>query len=171
MDNGWRRNKYGGLFKLNDYMNSYIRSGNSDNIYIDKDGRVYEVKKKEEKNGDVSYGHIGLNEKGEEKAWLEYVKLNNNVSGDSYRFNGTKYQISGIKVDENYKRKGLGTRLYKEIGKISNHEEIKFGTLTKEGKSLVDSVAVITRIENYANETLYYGKIKEWFDETRRIFG
>ena len=25
MDNGWRRNKYGGIFNVNDYMNNQIR--------------------------------------------------------------------------------------------------------------------------------------------------
>lgn len=159
MDNGWRRNKYGGLFNINDYINKGIRNNGLDNVFVDKDGKVYEIKRNEEYSGELNLGHIGLKDNGIEAGWLEYVKVNDITNSDKYKLGGTRYKVFGIKVEEQYRKKGLGTKLYQEFGKITNYEEVFFGSLTEDGKKLVDKVATITRTGYHGPEKTYFGKI------------
>lgn len=80
-----------------------------------------------------------------------------------YDFNKTsltdKFNVDEIAVKEEYRGKGIATKLYRELQKRAGNQELHFGELTEEGKKLVESIGTITRKTN-EKYPHYWGKIK-----------
>ena len=122
-DNGWRRNKYGGLFNVNDYMNKKIRNSKQDNITTiirgDFEGKVFKNKYIKDENGQVT-------------GQLDYYIENNEVT------------VEMIRVYDQFRRKGYATKLLKNLQKETGNKDINFDMLTDDGKKLIDKIGVIT---------------------------
>jgi hypothetical protein len=155
MHEEWRRNKYGGLFKVtNDYMNQKIRKNNEPKI-----------NEQEMKFGDYSLCAMWINDKdGNPVASVKYLKLNDMKKREVYKrmFGGKRIAIQMVEVNENERRKGYATKLLKNLQSKYPKEEIRFGQLEPDGEKLLNSIANITDselLEGHKRRT-YYGTIK-----------
>lgn len=142
-DNGWRRNKYGGWFNINDYMNKKIRQS-----YIDKNTIIKTIIDDTFDNIDKRHKYIIDKKTGITMGQLDYVVDNNNP------------RIEMIKVYDEYKRKGYGTKLMQSLQKDFKEKEIDFGILTKEGEPFIKSIAEITEKKKGIYDYRYKGKIR-----------
>lgn len=143
-DNGLRRNRYGGWFNINDYMNKKIRQS-----YIDKNTIIKTVMDDTFEGVDKRHKFIVDRKTGITMGTLDYV-VENNIP-----------RVEMIKVYDEYKRKGYGTKLMQSLQKDFKGKEIDFGILTKEGKPFIESIGEITEIRKGKYDNYYKGKIKE----------
>ena len=139
-DTGWRRNKYGGLFNINDYMNQKIRNSKKDNITTII---------KEEFNGQIFKSKYSKNENGQVTGQLDYVEQNGET------------MVQMIKVYSQFQRNGYATKLLKSLQKDVGNKDINFDILTDDGKKLIDKIGIITkeRKDDYGKSHCY-GRIK-----------
>lgn len=139
-DTGWRRNKYGGWFNINDYMNKKIR---------------------EKTNKVTDYTNIKIKEMGSNNRFRIRAEIDNNiVSSLDYKEVNGQPAVVYIRTQEKYRNQGIATKLYQELQKKYQGKEIKFGELTKEGQKLINKIGTITKKEkNKDGFYEYYGNI------------
>lgn len=145
-DNGIRRNKYGGYFNINDYMNKAIRKS-----YINQNTVVKTIKDDTFYGVDKRHKYIVDRKTGITTGQLDYVVENG------------KPRVEMIFINPEYRRKGYGTILMKNLQKDFSNQEINFGILTPQyGEPFIKSIANITNEALGKTGTKYYkGKIKE----------
>lgn len=139
-----RKNKNGGWFDLNAYLNKFIRKS-----YLDKNTMIKTIKEENSiLNNDKRHKYIINRHTGIIMGELDY-HIDNNTPTIDY-----------IRVYEEYKRKGYGTKLVQSLQKDYRGKEINFDIITKEGKPFFDSVAEYTEVKKGEYDYHYKGKIK-----------
>lgn len=127
----WRTNKYGQRFPItNEYMNNKIKG-------------AYTIKKQQDrqfKNYKTMEMYFGKDKAG----YLEYQDNNGNIT------------VNVIEVEERYRRKGVATRLLKELKNEYGDITYKFSAVLSDGEQLLKSQTNIIKQE-YGD---YYVKIK-----------
>ena len=120
----------------------------------------------EEKNmGDISNCALYMIDENKMPiAYITYLKLNDMKKSDLYKsmFGGKRIAIEMIQVNEEFRRKGYATKLFKKLQSKYPNEEMRFGQLEPDGEKLLKSIANITDselLEGHQRRT-YYGKIK-----------
>ena len=145
----WLKNKHGGWFEkpdeeidVNKVMNKKIR-----NQILDKRDNIKT---------------INLIENGKDKTVEKIINdKNNRVIGTvGYLVENGEYSIYRIDVDENYRRKGIATKLMKSVQREAGDKYINLGTLTEDGKKLMNSIAILEESTGLLGAKIYKGKIK-----------
>ena len=145
----WLKNKHGGWFEkpdeeidVNKVMNKKIR-----NQILDKRDNIKT---------------INLIENGKDKTVEKIINdKNNRVIGTvGYLVENGEYSIYRIDVDENYRRKGIATKLMKSVQREAGDKYINLGTLTEDGKKLMNSIAILEESTVLLGAKIYKGIIK-----------
>ena len=127
----WRTNKYGNKFPItNEYMNNKIKG-------------TYTIKKQRDKQF-KNYRTMDLYYGKDKAGYLEYQDNNGNIT------------VNVIEVDEKYRRKGVATRLLKELKDEYGDITYKFSAVLSDGEKLLKNRTDIIKKE-YGD---YYVKIK-----------
>ena len=137
-----------------EYMNDLIRNKNKKEKFIDIDAdNVDEFNKKRkdyvEKN--LKIDDINKNDIGNLKAILD-----DKVIGSlKYEINNGKYVVSYINIDDDYRRSGIATRLYKQFQQKIGNNDMYFNEFTDEGKKLINKIGKVSK----TNDNKYKGRI------------
>ena len=115
----------------NEYMNNKIKNG------------TYTIKKTTDKQF-KNYKTMTYYQGKQKAGYLEYQDNNGNIT------------VNMIKVEEPYKRKGIATRLLKELKNEYGDKTYKFSAVLSDGEALLESKTNIIKKE-YGD---YYVKIK-----------
>lgn len=146
----------------------FIADGQELSDAMKKSGKFKKTPKIDEEEitmGDYSLGALYMkDESGTPIAYLKYMKLNDMKKSALYQsmFGGKRIAIQMIEVNEEYRRRGYATALFKKLQSKYPNEEMRFGQLEPDGEKLLKSIAKITSselLEGHKRKT-YYGKIK-----------
>ena len=168
-DGRWVTLKDGRRVLINNYMNDFIRNKGKDKEkefnkkfkIIEKEDPYEKFNKKgfniSDKGRSVQIKQLdAINKKtGKTVGYVRYNYVND--------FNETdlknKVNVIMINVDEEYKRQGIGTHLYKQLQQIAGNDDIYLDEITPEGKKLIKSIGEVKKeeiVKDYKNRGRKY---------------
>ena len=155
MNERWVTLKDGRRVKItNNYMNDFIRNKNKKEKFTDIDGdniEDFNKKRKDYVEKNLKINDVNKNDVGSLKAILD----DKVVGSLNYEINNGKYVVSYIRVDDDYKRSGIGTKLYKQFQQKIGNNDIYFNEFTNEGEKLINKIGKVSKTK----DNKYKGRI------------
>lgn len=130
-------------------------------VFINPDGTITRNKIKDK---DIEIKTYELQRDGNDIYKSKYLKDKSTkitMGQLDYKVNDKEVMVRMIKTYDQFTRRGVATKLLKDLQKEIGDKEINFHLVTKDGQKLLNKIANITekRIDKYG-ATYYKGKIK-----------
>ena len=130
-------------------------------VFVEPDGTIRRNKIKDK---DIEIKTYELQRDGNDiykSKYLRDKKTRITMGQLDYKVNDKEVMVRMIKTYDQFKRRGIATKLLKDLQKEIGNKEINFHLVTQDGQKLLDKIANITekRKDKYG-QTYYKGKIK-----------
>jgi len=130
-------------------------------VFVEPDGTIRRNKIKDK---DIEIKTYELQRDGNDIYKSKYLidkKTRITMGQLDYKVNDKEVMVRMIKTYDQFKRRGIATKLLKDLQKEIGNKEINFHLVTQDGQKLLDKIANITekRKDKYG-QTYYKGKIK-----------